>query len=149
MRQQLTQVDETLKNCKSDAERESLENLRCDLHELLELTRETLREQTGQLSNHCKKDDLSNDGEDGDIDDDPYAHEMALFMSEIKSCDEKTELTVEGTSKQCSIEDDAQQILFNKFKVSDSRFHRKRAHSMPAKTHRTLVVFPISHFRMK
>lgn len=120
---QLAQVDETMKKCKSDAERESLENLRCDLHELLELTRETLREQTGQLSNHCKTDDLPNDDEDGDIDDDPYAHEMALFMSEIKNCEEKTELTDEGTSKRCSIEDKTQQIVFNKFKVSNSRLH--------------------------
>lgn len=117
-------MNETLKNCKNDGERESLENLRCDLRELLELTRETLREQTGQLANHYKKDDLSNDDEDGDIDDDPYAHEMALFMSEIKSCDEKTELTDEGTSKRCSIDDEAQQIVLNKFKVSASRLNR-------------------------
>lgn len=96
-----------------------MENLKCDLRELLELTRETLREQTGQLSNHCKKDDLSNDDDDGDIDDDPYAHEMALFMSEINSCDEKTELNDEGTSKRCSIDDD----VLNKFKVSHCRLH--------------------------
>lgn len=114
-------MDETLKKCKNDAERESLENLKCDLRELLELTRETLREQNGQFTNHCKKDDLSNDDEDGDIDDDPYAHEMALFMSEINSCDEKTEATKEGTSKRCSIDEDAEQNILNKFKVSASR----------------------------
>lgn len=121
---QLAQVDETLKSCKNDAERESLENLKCDLRELLELTRETLREQNGHLSNHFKKDELSNDDDDGDNEDDPYAHEMALFMSEINSCDEKTELPDEGTSKRCSIDEEAQQIVLTKFKVSNSRSHR-------------------------
>lgn len=54
----------------------SLENLQCDLQELLDLTRETLNEQNGTTS-------ADDDSRNNDEVDDPYAQEMALFMAEM------------------------------------------------------------------
>lgn len=76
---QLTQVSEALKVCSNDAERASLENLKCDLEEILDLTRETLNELRGP-STIC---DVPNDAED------LYAKEMALFLAEINKVNEE------------------------------------------------------------
>lgn len=61
---QLQQVNDALRLSNSDTERSSLQNLRSDLTELLQLTRETLQEH--QTPNT-----------------DPFADEMSLFMAEI------------------------------------------------------------------
>lgn len=53
-----------------------MENLKCDLQEILNLTRETLNEMKG-TSNSC---------EDLNEEDDPYAQEMAIFLAEINEC---------------------------------------------------------------
>lgn len=79
---QLSQVGEALKVCTNDSEKASLENLRCDLQELLDLTRETLNEPKGTTK---ADDECRNDNED-DVDD-PYAQEMALFMAELNKCE--------------------------------------------------------------
>lgn len=71
---QLSQVDEALKVCGNETERSSLENLRSDLQEILDLTRETLNEQ--QKGSNAE-------GASTNDDDDQFAQEMALFMSEI------------------------------------------------------------------
>lgn len=65
-----------MKVCKNDTEKASLENLQCDLQELLDLTRETLNEQNGTTP-------ADDDSRNNDEVDDPYAQEMALFMAEM------------------------------------------------------------------
>lgn len=108
----MNHVDETLKTCTNDVEKTSLENLKCDLRELLDLTRETLNEQTKSVATEDPDDDLSNDDENGH---DAYAKEMALFMSEIKSC-ETSDSVKEGTSK-CYANGDETRKELEKFKV--------------------------------
>lgn len=78
---QLSQVSEALKLCPNDTEQASLENLKCDLEELLELSRETLNESKGASTSQEVVDELSNQD-----DEDPYAKEMAIFMAELKGC---------------------------------------------------------------
>lgn len=73
-------VVEALKVCTNDTERASLENLRCDLQEILDLTRETL----GEHGATSRADEASHNDDDVD---DPYAQEMALFMAELDECD--------------------------------------------------------------
>lgn len=91
----MSQVSEALKVCTNDTERASLENLKCDLEEILELTRETLIELRGS-SNICENND--NDEED------PYAQEMAIFLAEINNCEGSTSKSVDNTSDQTSSE---------------------------------------------
>lgn len=102
---QMSQVIEALKVCTNDTEKASLENLRCDLQEILDLTRETLHEQEGPSkageTNH----------NDDDVDD-PYAQEMALFMAELEDCDGPS------TSNDKPIQSDE----MVKFKVGDELF---------------------------
>lgn len=82
---------------------ESLQNLRSDLQELLDLTKETLHEQTGgEISKNRDPDD----------DDDPLAGEMSLFMREIQEID--------GLASVTKSTDDAEEDehhTFNKLKV--------------------------------
>lgn len=66
--------------CSNETEKASLENLKCDLQEILDLTRETLNELQG-TSNTCEE---LND------EDDPYAQEMAIFMAAINNCETNT-----------------------------------------------------------
>lgn len=80
---QLSQVDDAQKVCTNDTEKGSLDNLRCDLQELLDLTRETLNEQKGTTN---ADEECRNDNNDDDVDD-PYAQEMALFMAELNACE--------------------------------------------------------------
>lgn len=87
----MSQVSEALKVCATDTETASLENLKCDLQELLDLTRETLNESKGASTSQAG-DDLSNEDED-----DPYVKEMALFMAELKEC----ENIVGATNNDC------------------------------------------------
>lgn len=56
-----------------------MENLKCDLQEILDLTQETLNEMKG-TSNSCE--DVNEE--------DPYAQEMAIFMAEINKCESST-----------------------------------------------------------
>lgn len=77
---QFLQVNEAIKVCSNDTEKASLENLKCDLQEILDLTRETLNELKGS-SNPAEE---LNDGED------PYAQEMAIFMAELNECGSST-----------------------------------------------------------
>lgn len=66
---QLNQVLQAYSSCENAIEKESLNNLKEDLKELLALTKETLNEQQ-----NGKTDD------DSGSDDDPFADEMRLFM---------------------------------------------------------------------
>lgn len=68
--------------CTNDIERASLENLKCDLEEILNLTRETLNEL--KKPSNVGVDDGNADEDD---DDDPYAQEMAIFLAEINDCE--------------------------------------------------------------
>lgn len=77
---QLQQVKEALKICKTDTEKQSLENLKSDLNELLDLTQETLNEQDATSSSYNVKD--------------PFADEMNLFMAEISG-----DIEIEPTNK--------------------------------------------------
>lgn len=81
---QLSQVNQALQVCTNDTERASLENLKCDLEEILNLTRETLNELKGPSNNGSGGDEENADEDD---DDDPYAQEMAIFLAEINDCD--------------------------------------------------------------
>lgn len=110
---QLAQVAEALKSCTSDAERASLENLRCDLNELLDLTRETLREQTGQPAVTNEDEAIEDEGE-ASIQD-PFTKEMELFMSEIKNCESKDSAIDDRMSSGQTSEDASMDVL-NKFK---------------------------------
>lgn len=71
---QLIQVETALASCKASAEWDSLDNLKRDLTELLELTEEQLNE-------------LDN-GVDGAASTDPFEDEMQLFLSEIRNADQ-------------------------------------------------------------
>lgn len=77
---QLLQVSEAIKVCSNDTEKASLENLKCDLQEILDLTRETLNELQGP----------SNAPEELNDEEDPYAQEMAIFMAELNECGSST-----------------------------------------------------------
>lgn len=136
---QLAQVDETLKLCKSEAERESLENLKCDLNELLELTRDTLREQTDQSSKRCKRDDASNDGngdDGGDVENekddigDPYKAEMALLMAEINSCETAVRALDAEAAKNSLLDNDTTPTVLDQFKVSALSRHRNEFNAL-------------------
>lgn len=101
---QLTQVSEALKVCTNDTERASLENLKCDLQEILDLTRETLNELKG-TSNVC-------DGPSEETD--PFAREMAILMAEIN------EFATNAIAASKSTENDSDQTScseVDKFKV--------------------------------
>lgn len=103
--EKLSQVSEALRVITSETERASLENLRCDLQEILDLTRETLNEMKGNTNT---EDDAQND----DNEDDPYAQEMALFMAQIND-------------SQPNFSNEAQQLVkdeeVEKFKVSNRK----------------------------
>lgn len=75
-------MNQALQVCTNDIERASLENLKCDLEEILNLTRETLNEL--KKPSNVGVDDGNADEDD---DDDPYAQEMAIFMAEINDCE--------------------------------------------------------------
>lgn len=99
---QLSQVDEALKVA-NETEQSSLSNLRSDLQELLDLTRETLNEQQKESSA---------EGASTNDDDDPFAQEMALFMAEMNEKDARN-----------STDDNAEATLSDellKFKVFSS-----------------------------
>lgn len=57
-----------------------MENLKCDLQEILDLTRETLNELQG----------TSKSTEELNEEEDPYAQEMAIFMAELNECGESS-----------------------------------------------------------
>lgn len=88
----MSQVSEAIKVCSNDTERASLENLKCDLEEILDLTRETLNELKGP-SNTCE---TLNDEED------PYAQEVAIFLAEINNCEGSTSKSADISSEQTS-----------------------------------------------
>ncbi|XP_055386822.1 zinc finger CCCH-type with G patch domain-containing protein [Condylostylus longicornis] len=106
--EQLIQVEEALKYCE-DAERASLESLKTDLNELLELTarEQCLKPQEedtliGSTGNGECNDQLVLESEikqntEGEFDD-----EMALFMSEIKQIENTSEIV-----KNCTDEKEA------------------------------------------
>lgn len=85
----MSQVGEALKVCASDIEKSSLENLRSDLQELLDLTRETLNEQ---------QKGSNDEGASTNDDDDPFAQEMALFMAEVNESEPQNDV-VDGETK--------------------------------------------------
>lgn len=97
----MSQVNEAMKVCSNDTEKASLENLKCDLQEILDLTRETLNDTQGP----------SNMNEELNDEEDPYAQEMAIFMAELNECRSSTSKTPENSKNQTSIEMD-------KFKVN-------------------------------
>lgn len=90
-----------MKVCSNDTEKASLENLKCDLQEILDLTRETLNELQGP----------SNTNEELNDEEDPYAQEMAIFMAELNECRSSTSKTTDNSKNQTPNEVD-------KFKVS-------------------------------
>lgn len=77
----MSQVAEAIKVCETNEEKSSLENLRSDLQELLDLTRETLNEQ---------QKGSSAEGASNNDDDDTFGQEMALFMSEINESESQS-----------------------------------------------------------
>lgn len=112
-----------MKACQNDTEKASLENLRLDLTELLELSRETLREQTGQTSSGngnddgADLDDIQCDGEDTNVNsEDQFAKEMALLIAEINK-ESVGSTSDEGISSGQTSVDPSMEIL-NKFKVN-------------------------------
>lgn len=94
---QLSQVSEALKVCSNDTERASLENLKCDLEEILELTRETLNELKGPST--TKNDEAPKNEEE-----DPYAQEMAIFLAEINNFEGSTSKSADNLSEQVTKE---------------------------------------------
>lgn len=99
---QLSQVNQALQACTSDLERASLENLKCDLEEILNLTRETLNE-LKKPSNIGGNDADGNADEDDD--DDPYAQEMAIFLAEINDCEGGSGSTSKSTDGNAIVSD--------------------------------------------
>lgn len=99
----MSQVSEAIKVCSNDTERASLENLKCDLQEILDLTRETLK-------------GPSHTNEELNDEDDPYAQEMAIFMAELNECRTDTSKTSEISKNQIPKED------VEKFKVCENTF---------------------------
>lgn len=100
---QLSQVNQAIQVCTSDTERASLENLKCDLEEILNLTRETLNELKGPSnvgggSGGVGGGDERNGDEDDDDEDDPYAQEMAIFLAEINDCEGGSGSTSKSTA---------------------------------------------------
>lgn len=79
-----------MKVCSNDTERASLENLKCDLQEILDLTRETLNELQGP----------SNTNEELNDEEDPYAQEMAIFMAELNECRSSTSKATDNSKNQ-------------------------------------------------
>lgn len=100
----MSQVGETLKVCSNDTEKASLENLKCDLQEILDLTRETLNEMQG----------TSNATEELNDVEDVYAQEMAIFLAEINEYATSTSKTAENSKVQTPNEVD-------KFKVTEEK----------------------------
>lgn len=94
----MSQVSEAIKINSNETEKASLENLKCDLQEILDLTRETLIEWRG-ATNAC---------EETKEEEDPFAQEMAILMAEINNGE--TSKTMENTRNQTPTEMD-------KFKV--------------------------------
>lgn len=90
-----------MKACPNDTEKASLENLKCDLQEILALTRETLNELQGRPSNT---------NEELNEEEDPYAQEMAIFMAELNECRTNTDKTIESQTPN----------QFDKFKVNST-----------------------------
>lgn len=90
--------------CSNDTEKASLENLKCDLQEILDLTRETLNELQGPSNEEL------NDEED------PYAQEMAIFMAELNEC------RTSSTSKTADNSNHQTRNELEKFKVNDRKF---------------------------
>lgn len=86
----MSQVSEAMKVCSNDTERASLENLKCDLQEILDLTRETLNELQGP----------SNTNEELNDEEDPYAQEMAIFMAELNECRSSTSKATDNSKNQ-------------------------------------------------
>lgn len=127
---QLSQVNEALRVCTSDTERASLENLKCDLEEILNLTRETLNELNGSSNGGSGSGSGGSGGggggDDENVDeyddDDPYAQEMAIFLAEINDCDDDNGNTSKSTAENSNtvsgdvIETSSKEL--EKFKVS-------------------------------
>lgn len=84
-----------------------MQNLRSDLQELLDLTNETLHEQTGGAIGKNR---------DPDDDDDPLADEMSAFMREIREIDGSSQ--VAGGEPDNDVDDEDQLLAFNKLKVT-------------------------------
>lgn len=96
-------MNQALQACTSDIERASLENLKCDLEEILNLTRETLNE-LKKPSNVGGVDDANADENDDD-DDDPYAQEMAIFLAEINDCEGRSGSTSKSAAGNSTVSD--------------------------------------------
>lgn len=94
----MSQVSEAIKISSNETEKASLENLKCDLQEILDLTRETLIEWRG-TQNAC---------EETKEEEDPFTQEMAILMAEINNGE--TSKAMENTKNQTPTEVD-------KFKV--------------------------------
>lgn len=103
---QLSQVSEALKVCTNDTERASLENLKCDLEEILELTRETLNELKGPSNPSTTCEPPKNDEED------PYAQEMAIFLAEINNFESSTSKSADNLSEQVAKEMEKFKVIF-------------------------------------
>lgn len=91
-----------MKVCSNDTERASLENLKCDLQEILDLTRETLNELQGP----------SNTNEELNDEEDPYAQEMAIFMAELNECRSSTSKATDNSKNQTEVSVDTIYIYF-------------------------------------
>lgn len=99
-------MSEAVKVITNETEKASLDNLRCDLQEILDLTRETLNELKGNTNT---EDDAQND----DNEDDPYAQEMALFMAQINDTQPNSSNEAHHSAKDVEVE---------KFKVSNRKY---------------------------
>lgn len=88
---QLIQVDKTIASCTDATQIDSLQNLKNDLTELLDLTEEQLTELDSGQSNN-----------------DPFEDEMKLFLSEIRN--------VEGADE---VSDDDLQAKIDAIKVNE------------------------------
>lgn len=93
----MSQVSEAIKISSNETEKASLENLKCDLQEILDLTRETLIEWRA-----------TNASEETTEENDSYAREMALLMAEINNGE---------SHKLTENEKDQKQTELDKFKV--------------------------------
>lgn len=114
-------MNQALQACTSDIERASLENLKCDLEEILNLTRETLNELKKPSNIGGVGGDDGNADEDDDDDDDPYAQEMAIFLAAINDCEGGSGSTSKAIAGNSNISDviptSPSTVELEKFKV--------------------------------
>ncbi|XP_055910969.1 zinc finger CCCH-type with G patch domain-containing protein [Eupeodes corollae] len=118
--EQLRTVEEALLRSTDPVEKESLESLKNDLNELLELTRETIATSENNGSSESRTNQIGDDENDD---------EMSLFMKEIGEIDKKSE-----TDVKCK---ELKELLESKIGEKCSAPHQ---HSWGTKTYHNAII---------